>query len=58
MMGSSGSGVSSGIMFHPGSPRTRMRPQGPGSPMPAPIRALRQRLFAGKSLRSGRCPSR
>jgi hypothetical protein len=41
-------GVSSGIISQPGSPRTRMRPQGSGSPIPAPIRRDRQRLFAGK----------
>src|ERR1700746_460527 len=46
------------MMSQPGSPRTRMRPQGPGSPMPAPIWRERQRLLAGRSARSGRCPSR
>ena len=45
-------------MSQPGSPRTRMRPHGPGSPMPAPIRRERQRLLAGRSARSGRWPSR
>ena len=33
-------------------------PQGPGSPIPAPICWLRQRLLVGRSDRSGRCPSR
>src|SRR5882672_8045615 len=51
-------GASSGMISQPGSPRTRIRPQGPGSPMPAPMRRERQRLFAGRSARSGRCPSR
>jgi hypothetical protein len=36
----------------------RILPQGPGSPMPAPICCERQRLLAGRSARSGRCPSR
>jgi hypothetical protein len=40
----------------PGSPRTRIFPHGPGSPMPAPMRRLRHRLLAGRSLRSGRWP--
>jgi hypothetical protein len=31
---------------------------GPGSPIPAPMRRERQRLFAGRSARSGRRPSR
>ena len=55
--GSHGSGESSGMISHPGSPRTRIRPQGPGSPMPAPI-WQRQRLLSGRSERSGRWPSR
>jgi hypothetical protein len=33
-------------------------PRGPGSLIPAPMRRLRQRLLAGRSERSGRCPSR
>ena len=58
MIGSPGRGASSGMISQPGSPRTRMRPHGPGSPIPAPMRRDRQRLFAGRSARSGRCPSR
>ena len=46
------------MISQPGSPRTRIRPHGPGSPMPAPMRRERHRLFAGRSARSGRCPSR
>ncbi len=46
MIGSPGSGASSGMISQPGSPRTRMRPHGPGSPMPAPMRCERQRLLA------------
>ena len=56
-----GSGASSGMISQPGSPRTRMRPHGPASPMPrppSPMRRERQRLLAGRSARSGRCPSR
>src|SRR5271165_4622042 len=34
------------------APRTRIRPQGPASPMPAPIRRDRQRLLAGRSVRA------
>ncbi len=48
MIGSPGSGASSSMMFQPGSPRTRILPQGPGSPMPAPMRRERQRLFVGQ----------
>src|SRR5918993_5745170 len=58
MMTSCGRGASSGMISQPGSPRTRILPHGPASPMPAPIRAERQRLFSGRSERSGRCPSR
>ena len=59
--GSPAIGASSSMICQPGSPRTRMRPQGPGSPMPtpfAPICRERQRLLAGRSARSGRWPSR
>src|SRR5260221_300751 len=35
MIGSPASGLSSGMMPQPASPRTRMRPRGPGAPMPA-----------------------
>ena len=59
MIGLAGAAASSsGMISQPGSPRTRMRPQGPGSPMPAPMRRERQRLLAGRSDRSGRWPSR
>mmetsp|Transcript_14419 Transcript_14419/g.34750 ORF Transcript_14419/g.34750 Transcript_14419/m.34750 type:complete len:227 (+) Transcript_14419:179-859(+) len=58
MMSSPGSGASSGISSQPGSPRTRILPQGPSSPMPAPIWRLRQRLLAGRSARLRRWPSR
>ena len=58
MTGSPARGARSAMISQPGSPRTRMRPQGPGSPIPAPMRRERQRLFAGKSARSGRWPSR
>src|SRR5262245_52947481 len=58
MIGSPAAGARSGMMFQPASPRTRMRPHGPGSPMPAPMRRERQRLFSGRSARSGRWPSR
>src|SRR5258708_25968268 len=51
-------GARTGMISHPASPRTRIRPHGPGSPMPAPIWRLRQRLLGGRSLRSGRWPSR
>ena len=34
MTTSPGSGASSGMISQPGSPRTRMRPHGPASPMP------------------------
>src|ERR1700722_15289080 len=46
-------GASSGMISQPGSPRTRMRPHGPGPPIPAPMRRERQRLLAGRSARSG-----
>ncbi len=42
-------GANSGMISQPGSPRTRIRPQGPWSPIPAPIRRERQRLFSGRS---------
>mmetsp|Transcript_22375 Transcript_22375/g.55280 ORF Transcript_22375/g.55280 Transcript_22375/m.55280 type:complete len:310 (-) Transcript_22375:639-1568(-) len=60
MMSSPGRGASSGIRFHPGSPRVRILPQGPASPMPMPPPAclLRQRLLAGRSASDGRWPSR
>src|SRR5579863_3195275 len=58
MIGSPATGARSGMISQPNSPRTRMRPHGPGSPIPAPIWRERQRLLAGKSARSGRCPSR
>ena len=41
--------------------RTKMRPHGPSSPIPMPFVPIwreRQRLLAGRSDRSGRCPSR
>src|SRR5258707_4603349 len=56
--GSPLAGASSGMISQPGSPRTRIRPHGPGSPMPAPICCERQRLLGGRSERSGRWPSR
>src|SRR5271157_5278485 len=45
------------MMSWPGSPRTRMRPMGPASPM---LVALRPRTFlaGGRSARSGLWPSR
>jgi len=46
------------MMSHPGSPRTSMRPHGPGLPIPAPIWSLLHFLFAGRSARLGLCPSR
>ena len=46
------------MISQPGSPRTRMRPHGPSSPMPAPICLERQSLFGGQSDRSGLWPSR
>ncbi len=58
MIGSPAFGASSGMISQPGSPRTRIRPHGPGSPMPALIRRERQRLLSGRSARSGRWPSR
>ena len=39
MIGSPGSGASSGMISQPGSPRTRIRPHGPGSPIAAPMRS-------------------
>ena len=55
--GSPAAGYSSGMMSWPASPRTRMRPIGPASPMQV---ALRPRIFlaGGRSARSGRWPSR
>src|SRR5215467_2225996 len=44
-------------MSCPSSPRTRMRPMGPGSPMPAVSRP-RAFLEGGQQARSGRWPSR
>ena len=58
MIGSPGAGFRSSMISQPGSPRTRILPQGPASPMPAPMRCERQRLFGGRSARSGRWPSR
>ena len=54
MIGSPGSGARSGMISQPASPRTSTRPHGPGSPIPAPIWRERQRLLAGRSVRSGR----
>jgi hypothetical protein len=51
-------GANSGMFSHPGSPTTKMRPQGPLKPLPAPICSGRQILFAGRSTKSGRWPSR
>src|ERR1700722_16850067 len=47
MIASPGFGASSGMISQPGSPRPRMRPHGPGSPMPGPIWPARPRLLAG-----------
>ena len=55
---SPGIGATSGTISQPGSPCTRIRPHGPAPPISAPIRAERQRLFAGRSDRSGEWPSR
>ena len=44
MTGSPAAAPTSGTISQPGSPRTRIRPHGPASPMPAPIRADRQQL--------------
>ena len=57
MIDSPSMGASSSIICQPGSPRTKMRPAGPEEPISAPICLLRQRLFAGRSDRSGLCPS-
>src|SRR5262245_30193133 len=58
MITSPGGGGGSGMRSQPGSPRTRTWPQGPGSPMPAPIRRAGHRWFAGRSDKSGRWRSR
>ncbi len=45
------------MMSWPGSPRTRMRPIGPGAPMRS-AGSPRSTFIGGASVRSGRCPSR
>src|SRR5258706_8302397 len=54
---SPGSGASAAMISTPGSPRPRIRPIGPGSPM-RNGGLPRNRLAGGQSERSGRCDSR
>src|SRR5690606_37193369 len=58
MMTSPSSGCSLGMISQPGSLRTGLGAQGAGSPIPDPMRCERQSLLAGRSDRSGMCPSR
>ena len=53
MTTSVGNGATSGMISHPGSPFTKIRPQGPSDPMAAPICSERHSLLAGQSARSG-----
>src|SRR3954471_11478809 len=55
--GSPATGASAGMMSWPRSPRIRIRPIGPASPMRL-LGAPRSTFAGGASVRSGRCPSR